>query len=306
MTLDLWIPARVNEERREVLARVATLHDYPTEDGGSERLGRGAFLVSDHDVRSALAAIPRIEGLQVVQTLSAGVDRIVGRLPAGVTLCNASGVHDIGVAEWIVMAILASERSLAELLAAQVAGHWDRSGIRGGELAGSTVLILGHGSIGVALEQRLAPFGAEFIRVARTPRDGVDPLPALSGLLPRADVVVVLLPLTPETRGLVDADFIGRMKPLALLVNASRGAIVDTDALLGALRDGRIRAALDVTEPEPLPDGHPLWTAPGVLITPHIAGDVRGEEDRAWAFVAEQIGRFARGEPLANVVVDGY
>ena len=306
MILDLWIPARVNEERREVLARVATLHDYPTEDGGSERLGRGDFLVSDHDARGALAAIPRIKGLQVVQTLSAGVDRIVGRLPASVTLCNASGVHDIGVAEWIVMAILASERSLAELFAAQVAGHWDRSGIRGGELAGSTVLILGHGSIGVALEQRLAPFGAEFIRVARTPRDGVDPLPALSGLLPRADVVVVLLPLTPETRGLVDADFIGRMKPRALLVNASRGAIVDTDALLGALRDGRIRAALDVTEPEPLPDGHPLWTAPGVLITPHIAGDVRGEEDRAWAFVAEQIGRFARGEPLANVVVDGY
>jgi phosphoglycerate dehydrogenase-like enzyme len=125
-------------------------------------------------------------------------------------------------------------------------------------------------------------------------------------LLPSADILVVLLPLTAGTRGLVGTEVLARLKPGALLVNASRGAVVDTPALMAALADGRIRAALDVTDPEPLPDGHPLWSMPGVLITPHVAGDVSGEEDRAWALVADQAGRLARGEPLRNVVVDGY
>ena len=306
MTIDLWIPSRVTEERRVELGTIARVHAYPRDGEVPERLGHGDMLVSDHDVRSALEAIPRVEGLRVVQTLSAGVDRIVGRLPDGVILCNATGVHDIGVAEWIVMAILASERRLPELVAAQLAATWDRTGIRGGELAGSTVLILGHGSIGQALELRLVPFGVEVVRVARTPRAGVHGLSELESLLPAADVVVVLLPLTDRTRGLVDARIIERMKAGALLVNASRGAVVDTSALVDALRQGRIRAALDVTDPEPLPDDHPLWSMPGVLITPHIAGDVSGEEDRSWALVAEQVGRLSRGEPLLNVVAEGY
>jgi phosphoglycerate dehydrogenase-like enzyme len=264
------------------------------------------MLVADHDVRAALEAASRLDGLRVIQTLSAGVDRIVDRLPPGVTLCDASGVHDVGVAEWVVMAILASNRRLPQLIDAQRASAWRREGSRGDDLEGSNVLILGYGSIGRAVENRLVPFGVEVVRVARRERDGVHALAGLPALLPSADVLVILLPLTTETRGLVNAGLLSQLKPGALVVNASRGAVVDTPALLAALTDRRIRAALDVTDPEPLPDGHPLWSMPGVLITPHVAGDVSGEEGRAWALVADQVARLARGEPLRNVVVDGY
>jgi phosphoglycerate dehydrogenase-like enzyme len=128
----------------------------------------------------------------------------------------------------------------------------------------------------------------------------------LPRLLPQADVVVILLPLTAETRGLVNAQFLAAMRPGALLVNPARGAVVDTDALTSAVRSGRLRAALDVTDPEPLPDNHPLWSAPGVLITPHVAGSVRKFMDRAWRLIADQVRRYEAGEPLRNVVVDGY
>lgn len=282
-----------------------------------------ADLLVATDLDAVLDALPHLEGLRVVQTLSAGVDWIAGRLPDGLTLCNGSGIHDVGVAEWVAMAILAVFRRLPALVDAQRAGTWakglDRAGAiaatgtlgpddpsRGDELNGSTVLILGYGSIGRAVEARLRPFGAEVVRVARRSHEGVHGFDELDDLLPSADVVVVLAPLTPSTRGLLGTRALDRMKPGALLVNAARGAIVDTDALLAALHAGRIRAALDVTDPEPLPDGHPLWSAPNILITPHIAGDVRGEQARAWAFVAEQIGRLERGEPLENVVEEGY
>lgn len=150
------------------------------------------------------------------------------------------------------------------------------------------------------------PFGAKVVRVARRPRDGVSAMADLRAILPAADVVVILLPLTMETRGVIDAGVLAAMRPGALLVNASRGAVIDTIALTAAAVDGRIRVALDVTDPEPLPEGHPLWSAPGVLITPHVGGDVRREEERAWNLVFEQVGRLSRGEPLANVVADGY
>jgi phosphoglycerate dehydrogenase-like enzyme len=304
--LDLWIPAGTPQDRRTDLSGAANLHDYPAAAPWPDNLGHGDMLVAGHDVGAALEAVSRLDGLRLVQTLSAGVDRIVDRLPAGITVCDASGVHDVGVAEWIVMAILASYRRLPRLIEAQGATVWRHDGSRGDELHGSSVIILGHGSIGRAVEQRLAPFGVDVVGVARIERDGVHGLADLPTLLPSADVLVILLPLTAETRGLVGADVLSRLKPGALLVNASRGAVVDTPALIAALSDGRIRAALDVTDPEPLPDGHPLWSMPGVLITPHVAGDVSGEEDRAWALVADQAGRLARGEPLRNVVVDGY
>ena len=304
--LDLWIPAATPPGPRTELGSAAKLHDYPASGPLPERLGHGDMLVADHDVRAAVEAASRLDGLRVVQTLSAGVDRIVDRLPQGVTLCDASGVHDVGVAEWVLMAILASNRRLPHLIDAQRAAAWRREGSRGDDLEGSSVLILGYGSIGRAVENRLVPFGVEVVRVARHERDGVSALAGLPALLPSADVLVILLPLTAETRGLVGAGLLSQLKPGALVVNASRGAVVDAPALMAALADGRIRAALDVTDPEPLPDGHPLWTMPGVLITPHVAGDVSGEEGRAWALVADQVGRLARGEPLRNVVVDGY
>jgi phosphoglycerate dehydrogenase-like enzyme len=142
--------------------------------------------------------------------------------------------------------------------------------------------------------------------VARRAREGVRPVGDLTAILRSADVVVVLMPLTPETTELFEAPAIAAMKPGALLVNASRGKVIDTAALTAAVVEGRIRVALDVTDPEPLPDGHPLWSAPGALITPHVASDVLGENDRAWQLVFEQVERLAHGEPLINEVMDGY
>jgi phosphoglycerate dehydrogenase-like enzyme len=169
------------------------------------------------------------------------------------------------------------------------------------------VLIVGHGSIGQAVERRLDGWEVEITRVARHARDGVHPIGDLPALLPDADVVVILVPSTSETRRLVDAGFLKQMKDGALLVNAARGAIVDTDALLAELTSGRLRAALDVTDPEPLPDGHPLWSAPGLLLTPHVGGAVRGSRRRAYQIVTDQLARLAAGEPLLNVIGDdGY
>ena len=167
-------------------------------------------------------------------------------------------------------------------------------------------MILGYGAIGAAVEARLAPFGVELIRVARRRRAGVHPVDELASLLPAGEIVVVLLPLTPATTGLIDADLLARLPPHALLVNAARGGVLDTGALLERLRAGDLSAALDVTDPEPLPAEDPLWDAPGVLITPHLAGDTVAAEKRAFALVGEQVRRYVRGEPLANVVQHGY
>ena len=308
MAIDVWIPADTAPEHRAVLPAEAALHDLPMEGPLPDRLGHADLLVADFRWRRAVDAIPHLEGLRAVQTFSAGVDAIQGRIPDGVTLCDAAGVHDIPVAEWVVAAVLAARHRLPEHVLAQAGARWPAPdpGRGGDDLEGATVLVLGYGSIGRAVHARLRPFGCEVIGVARRARPGIATLPDVPALLPRADVVVVLLPLTRETRGLVDAGFLGAMRPGSLLVNAARGAIVDTDALLGALRARRVTAALDVPDPEPLPEGHPLWTAPGVLITPHIAGVVPKVRGRVWRLVADQVGRLARGEPLRNVVSDGY
>jgi phosphoglycerate dehydrogenase-like enzyme len=174
------------------------------------------------------------------------------------------------------------------------------------ELSGKTVMIVGYGSIGQSIEERLAPFGANFIRVARSAKPGVEPVSKLRELLPSADVIVLIVPLTPETRHLIDADAIAQMKQGALLVNAARGPVVDTDALVTALNEKRIRAAIDVTDPEPLPEGHPLWSAPNLLLTPHVGGSSPLFMPRAFDLVAAQIRRFANGEPLRNIVEGDY
>lgn len=242
--------------------------------------------------------------VKVVQTLSAGVDWILPLVPEGVVLCDGSGIHDVPVAEWVVMGLLALLKDLPAFLQAQGEGRWAPRVLA--DLKGKKVLLLGYGSIGRAVEERLRAFGVEVLPVARRPRPGVYTPQDLPHLLPQADAVVVLLPLTPETRGLVGRDFLSWMKPGALLVNAGRGPVVDTEALLEALREGKVRAALDVTDPEPLPSDHSLWRAPGVLITPHVAGLSQGFHHRAARFLAEQVGRYLRGEPLLNVVREGY
>ncbi len=258
------------------------------------------------------AGLPRLTGLRFVQTPSAGVD-FLPALPEHVVLANASGVHDGPVSEWVVGVILAMEKRLPHYLAEQLAERWDHAGNAAfaggraaGDLAEQTMLIVGMGSIGRAVAHRLAPFGTAVLGVARRARDGAAGPEALPELLKRADIVVLLAPATPETQGMVDAGFLERMRPGALLVNAARGSLIDTPALLAALHGGRVRAALDVTHPEPLPDGHPLWSAPGCLITPHVAGSTDHWKGRAYRLIGEQLRRYAAGEPLLNVRASGY
>jgi len=249
----------------------------------------------------AMAAMPR---LRVVQTLTAGFDRVRPHVPAGAVLCNARGAHDASTAEWVVAAILAAVRDLPYFALEQAARRWSYRFTD--SLAGKTVLIVGYGSIGQAVERRLTGFEVEVSRVARRARDGVAPVSDLPALLPTADVVVILAPVTAETIGMVDAGFLARMKDGALLVNAARGSLVVTDALVAELRRGRLHAAVDVTDPEPLSPGHPLWDAPGLLITPHVAASTPVSAARSVAFVRAQAGRFIGGQPLQNVIAGKY
>jgi len=268
---------------------------------------------------------PHLKGIKAVQGLWAGIDSLRPVVPQGVTLCSARGVHDIPTAEWAVTAILAMQKYLpfyAELqrradwagkskaediyLLSEGAKREPHCPVLVEEAADKTVLIVGYGSIGAAVEARLAPFGCKFLRVARSARDGVSAIDSLDDLLPRADIVILTTPLTSETRGLIDAARIARMKRGALLVNAGRGPVVETGALVKALQEGRIRAALDVTDPEPLPPDHALWHAPNVMITPHLATDTPRFMGRAFAFAAEQAHRFARGEKLLNIITGEY
>jgi len=306
--VDVWIPPETAPQHRALLPAGITVQEIPAITPLPDRLGHGEFLVADYNLPRVIASIRRLDGLRVVPAMAAGVDSLLEAIPPGVTLCDAAGVHDVPVAEWVVMTVLAAYHHLPRFVEQQRAAIWRRDSLEvwGDDLEGGTVLIVGYGSIGRAVEARLAPFGVQFLRVARHARDGVSPLTDLASLLPRADVVVILLPLTAETQGLVDARFLEAMRPGALLVNPARGPIVDTGALTRAVQTGRIRAALDVTHPEPLPDGHLLWSASGVLITPHIAGSVRKLYDRAWRLIADQVRRYVTGAPLEDVVVDGY
>jgi phosphoglycerate dehydrogenase-like enzyme len=276
-------------------------------------------------LKDAQPVAPWLRGVKVVQSLQAGVDWLRGFVPPGAVLCDAQGVHNVATSEWTVSVILAATKFLPFYFDLQRAGKWvsrnaaednyrsiyktDKRGYPPAlieELAGKTVMIVGYGSIGRSIEDRLLPFGVNFIRIARTAKPGVEPVDRLSDLLPDADVVVLIVPLTQETRHLMNAHAIARMKQGALLVNAARGPVVDTEALVQALTEKRIRAALDVTDPEPLPEGHPLWTAPNLLLTPHVGGSSPLYMSRAFDLVAEQVKRFANGEPLKNVVEGDY
>jgi phosphoglycerate dehydrogenase-like enzyme len=242
----------------------------------------------------------RMPRLQIMQTLTAGVDHVLGQAPDGVTLCNARGVHDASTAELALTLMLAALRQVPEFVRAQQRAEWVVESTPA--LADKSVLIVGYGSIGAAVEHRLAGFEVTLLRVARSSRDGVAGLDELPDLLPQADVVVLTVPLSTQTRGMVDAAFLARMRDGALLVNVARGAVVDTDALLGELSTGRLQAALDVTDPEPLPADHPLWRAPGLLLTPHVGGNTSAFLPRALRLVREQLRRHVAGEPLANIV----
>ncbi|QKV75219.1 2-hydroxyacid dehydrogenase [Amycolatopsis sp. Hca4] len=246
--------------------------------------------------------IEELPSLRVVQALSAGVEALVPLLPDGVQLANGRGLHDLSVAEHALALIHAAQRDLPRWFAQQARGEWSREHTR--SLADSRVLLVGYGSIGQAVERQLVAAEAVVTRVASRPRPdedvhGVAELPAL---LPGADIVVLVLPDTPATRGLIGADELAALPDDALVVNVGRGTAIDTAALLAETRTGRLRAGLDVVDPEPLPADHPLWTVPGVVITPHIAGGSSSFYPRAKKLAAEQLRRYAKGEELLNLV----
>jgi phosphoglycerate dehydrogenase-like enzyme len=241
----------------------------------------------------------RFTRLEVLQTASAGTDWVQSRLPPQATLCSARGARDAPVAEWILGALLGASTHLLERAGAE---HWERLELQ--DLGESTVLIIGMGSIGRRVESYLKPLGTKVLGVASHARDDLHGITELADLLPQADAVVLLTPLSDATAHLIAGPQLAQMKDGAVLINAARGGVLDTDALVAELEHGRLRAVLDVTDPEPLPAGHPLWSAPGLLaITPHIAGSSPAGNRAAAQLAADQLGRWLRHEPLKNVVI---
>lgn len=298
--MEVWLPD--NPARASVggLPEAVEINLIPRHGALPREIEAAEFLVPPYGSRRVIEALPRLGTLRVVQVNSAGVDWIAPSVPEGVTLCSARGTRDAPVAEWVVGAILDSYKGLARFRRQQEQAQWSPRMPR--ELAGSKVLIVGYGSIGRAVEDRLRPFGVEVTGVASRRRGDAHGVDAIDELLPAADIVIVLLPATPETAGLIDEQRLARLKTGALLVNAGRGTAVDTDALSTELESGRLEAALDVTDPEPLPPESPLWGLPNVLVTPHVAGDSLAADRRVYELVGDQIRRHLKGEPLLNVV----
>jgi phosphoglycerate dehydrogenase-like enzyme len=265
--------------------------------GEAVRAGIG-FFVPEYIEQPNPEWIELFPNLEAVQLSTIGFDHVLEYLPDGVTLCNAAGVHEQSTAELTVGLIVAKWRGLDRAARDMTDGVWDHR--RGRSLQQARVLIIGSGGVGRRIADALAPLGALTQLVGRARRDQVASVDELPDLLGDADIVVLAVPLTAETEGMVDDSFLSRMRDGALLVNVARGAVVVTNDLLTHLP--RIEAALDVVDPEPLPADHPLWSAPGVLITPHIGGDTDAFPRLARQLIARQVQRWRSGEPLDNVV----
>lgn len=257
-----------------------------------------------------LSVLTELPVLRAVQLLTAGYEQAVRYLPTGVQLANGAGIHDTSTAELALTLTLAALRGVPEMVRGQLRGEWlPLAGRR--SLADRRVLLLGYGAIGRAIAQRLSAFEVSITAVASRRRAGdelvdvVHGIDELHALAPDHDVLIVIVPLTDSTRGLLDAALLARLPDGALVVNVARGGVVDTGALQRECAAGRLSAALDVTDPEPLPPEHPLWATPGVLISPHVGGASTAFEPRALALLRSELSRYAAGEGLGNVVRTG-
>jgi phosphoglycerate dehydrogenase-like enzyme len=291
----------------------------------------------DHDVEievwipdpyptRALRIWPHLKGVRLVLSLMAGTDWITDVAGPDVTICNARGAHNVSTGEWTISAIFAMLKQFPLFQDLQRSADWrgrkqatvNYERVTGDvrhlhppvmveELTGKRVLLVGYGAIGKEIERMLAPFHVDLVRVARTsrPKPLVHSIEDLDQLLPAAEVIILTLPLNDSSRGLIGLRQLALMRQGALLVNAARGPIIQTDALVEALNEGKVRAALDVTDPEPLPPDHPLWRCLNLLITPHVAGSSPQFAPRAMKVAAEELRRYMHGEPLQNVVQVG-
>ncbi len=242
---------------------------------------------------------------RLVQSQLIGYDGVTDSLPPGHVFANAATVHETSTAELTVTLVLAAQRGIPDFVRAASDGRWAPAVHE--SLADRTVLLIGYGGVGQAIEARLLPFEATVVRVARSARTDergvIHAIDELSDLLPQADIVVVAVPLGDSTTHLVDDDFLSSMRDGALLVNIARGGVADTDAVLAHATSGRLRFALDVTDPEPLPDGHPLFALPNVLISPHVGGASTAMMPRMARLLHRQIERLLGGDEPENVVV---
>lgn len=304
----VWLPYETREEafrRIGVPPAGITVDIYNGDDTYPDSIREVEFYVVPYMAGpEVLGRRAEMSSLKVVQTLTAGYEQFLPYLPEGVVLCNASGVHDESTAELALALILSSGRGLDLYARQQSSQTWQPR--FGTALVDKQVLIIGYGNVGKAIESRLKGFGpSRIVRVARSGRDGppqVHGINELHELLPHADVAILTAPHTRDTEGLISAAELALLPDGALLVNVARGKLVDTMALLNELSTGRLRAALDVVDPEPLPRAHPLWSAPNTVITPHVGGMSTAFAPRADRMVTDQLRRFAHGKELLNVV----
>lgn len=248
----------------------------------------------------ALAWIPKLPNLQIVQLLNAGYDDAISYLRPGLALCNARGVHDYSTAELALSLMLAKLRLIPEFSANQNLGKWEHKTT--GSVADKTVAIVGYGSIGKTFESLIQNFPITILRFAQTSRENVIAISEINKYLPEIDIVVLIVPLTETTKHLFNKERFELMKKGSLIINVARGGVVNTDDLLAALRSGHILAAVDVTDPEPLPSDHPLWKEKNILIVPHVGGDSASFEPRARKLISEQLLRISQDKPMINQI----
>ncbi|MBB4687217.1 NAD(P)-dependent oxidoreductase [Amycolatopsis jiangsuensis] len=292
----------------ELLARIAGVevvgYDPTVEALSDEQRSADALLPPYRSSHRPIRLLSQLPHLKMVQLLSAGADEWAGDVPASISLATARGAHAGPVSEWVMSAILAQFRRWPALVRFQDSHTWAHRKFDADTLAGKNALIVGAGAIGGAVSRRLAAFETRSTLVASKPRKGVHGPDELPHLISGHAIVVVTAPLTSETLRLVDSEFLAKMDDGALLVNAGRGQIVDTSALVTELQSGRLRAALDVTDPEPLPADHPLWSCTGAIVSPHSARTVPGTNALCYQVAAEQISAFLQGTKPANLVTD--